>query len=353
MDLFLFLLSLFLILVSCELFTNGVEWAGVRFNLSEGAVGSVLAAVGTALPETMVPLIAILFHPSANNDGVEIGVGAIMGSPFMIGTLALFVCGLALIIFRRHRGSAAMHVDGSLIRRDLAFFLLAYSLAAIVALLPVEIRWARILLGFSLIPLYCIYIWYTLKTGAVSEEAPEQLYCYHFIKRMAGAKTEKTRQDDPPTWLILAQVLFAIVGIIIGASIFVEQIREIAASLQVSPLILALLIAPLATELPEMYNSFTWVRNGRDIYAIGNLTGAMVFQSCIPVTIGLLLTPWHINIGEPHQALQAVSMGIALLSAAVLFTCSSRKPLRCSNMLFGGLLYAFFIVMVVLTLGGA
>jgi cation:H+ antiporter len=49
------------IFVGSSLFTNGVEWVGCKFKLSEGVVGSVLTAIGTALPETIVPLIAIFF----------------------------------------------------------------------------------------------------------------------------------------------------------------------------------------------------------------------------------------------------------------------------------------------------
>jgi len=55
------ILSLFAILASCELFTNSIEWTGKKFKLNKGVTGSILAAVGTALPETIVPIIAILF----------------------------------------------------------------------------------------------------------------------------------------------------------------------------------------------------------------------------------------------------------------------------------------------------
>jgi len=50
--------------------------AGKKLDLSEGAVGSVLAAVGTALPETLIPIIAIVFAGDAA--GHEIGIGAIL-----------------------------------------------------------------------------------------------------------------------------------------------------------------------------------------------------------------------------------------------------------------------------------
>src|SRR4026208_289758 len=56
MDLLILAVALVIILLAAELFTNGIEWFGHKLNLAEGAVGSVLAAVGTALPGTVIPL---------------------------------------------------------------------------------------------------------------------------------------------------------------------------------------------------------------------------------------------------------------------------------------------------------
>ena len=77
-----------------------------------------------------------------------------------------------------------------------------------------------------------------------------------------------------------------------GAHLFVEELLGIADSLGVDALVLALILAPLATELPEKVNSFFWVREGKDALALGNISGAMVFQSTIPVGIGLIFTDW-------------------------------------------------------------
>jgi cation:H+ antiporter len=71
--------GLALILLAAEFFTNGVEHLGEKLNLGEGAVGSVLAAVGTAMPETLVPIVAILFSKGTSNH--EIGLGGIIGAP--------------------------------------------------------------------------------------------------------------------------------------------------------------------------------------------------------------------------------------------------------------------------------
>lgn len=84
LDVLMLIFSLAFILFSCFIFTNAVEWFGKKLNLSEGVVGSVLSAVGTALPETIIPIIAILF--SASEKSHEIVIGAIAGAPFMLGT---------------------------------------------------------------------------------------------------------------------------------------------------------------------------------------------------------------------------------------------------------------------------
>src|SRR5712691_10955869 len=101
MDILVLALAFLVILIGAELFTNSIEWFGRKLGLAEGAVGSVLAAVGTALPETMIPIIAILF--SGQTHSTEIGVGAILGAPFMLATLAMFVTGVAVMVQARRR----------------------------------------------------------------------------------------------------------------------------------------------------------------------------------------------------------------------------------------------------------
>jgi len=352
MDIIVFLLSFVVILAGCEFFTNGVEWTGKRFNLSEGAVGSVLAAVGTAMPETLVPLIAILML--GGEAGNEIGVGAILGAPFMLATLALFVCGLSVFLFARRRNTRTLHINGKLIRRDLKFFLLAYSLAAIAAFTPPSLGLFKTALGFLLIPLYIVYTIYTLKTGETGGgEDLKSLYFDKVIKRcLPGRANDKDcpTPREPHTVLILVQVVAALGAIILGANLFVNQINGLAEIIGINPLILSLIISPIATELPEKFNSMLWIRERKDTFAIGNITGAMVFQSCIPVTIGIVLTGWHLNIGNKIEFLEALTIGIALLSGVILYLRSSHTELKISGLMLGGLLYVLVIAIVLLSL---
>src|SRR3954464_4837535 len=103
MDVLILVGAFVVILIGAELFTNGIEWFGRKLELAEGAVGSVLAAVGTALPETMIPIIAIGFASEGSHSANEVGVGAILGAPFMLSTLAMFVTGVGVLAFRARR----------------------------------------------------------------------------------------------------------------------------------------------------------------------------------------------------------------------------------------------------------
>ena len=73
----MFLASVVVTLGGCALFTNGIEWLGKRLKVPEGVVGSVFAAIGTTLPETSIPIIAIFFGTGEARTAV--GLGAILG----------------------------------------------------------------------------------------------------------------------------------------------------------------------------------------------------------------------------------------------------------------------------------
>ena len=90
-NLIILLISLIVIVIASEIFTNAIESLGAKLKFSEGVTGSLFAAVGTALPESMVPLVAIFAGNSAEISE-EVGVGAILGAPFMLSTIANVSC---------------------------------------------------------------------------------------------------------------------------------------------------------------------------------------------------------------------------------------------------------------------
>ena len=279
MTLLLLLASFVLIVVGAALFTNAVEWLGERLDLGHGAVGSILAAVGTALPESTIPVIAVL----AGAEGEEVAIGAIIGAPFMLATVAmLLIAGSALAYRSRREAGRNVNADRQAVRRDLLHFLPAF--AAGVALGHVHSDVAHIAGAAGLVLVYVVYVRATLRGGGSHEE--EDLKPLRF---------SRSKDTPPSTVQIVAQLLFALALIIGGAELFVEEITKVAADVGVSALVLSLIIAPLATELPEKLNSVIWIRADKDQLAVGNVTGAMAFQATIPVALGLLVTDWELD----------------------------------------------------------
>lgn len=318
--------SLGIILVSAELFTNGVEWLGKRLNLSEGAVGSILAAVGTALPETLVPIIAIMF--GVGETAKEIGVGAILGAPFMLGTLALFVTGTAVIVFSllRRRGTE-MKIERTVMLRDLGFFLVVYSVAILAAFLDTHSQ--KLTVSVILILAYVFYAYNTIRSGRGIGESELNPLIFARGNYFPGLRR------------ILAQVFVALFGIVIGAKIFVGGIENLAEMWQLPAFILSIIITPIATELPEKFNSVIWVSQRKDTLALGNITGAMVFQSSIIPAIGIWLTPWVLTKAALTSAI------LVLISAALIFFhVLFKRHLSAFVLLSGGFFYLLFLFLV-------
>jgi cation:H+ antiporter len=350
-DLVILAIAFVIILLGAELFTNGIEWFGRKLELAEGAVGSVLAAVGTALPETMIPIIAILFATGANEaTSHAIGIGAILGAPFMLSTLAMFVTGVAVLIVARRRPQGdVMPVDTRVLAHDMRYFAIAYAIAVGAAFLPLEPVWMKWIVAAVLIG---IYAWYV---KAHFEADPDvdatDLAPLRFRRLDPGGRRQNA--ETPRLRVVNLQVLAALGLIVIGAVFFVQAVEHIAVQIGVDEALLALVIAPIATELPEKFNSIIWVRQGKDTLAMGNITGAMVFQSTIPTVVALLFasSAWHIG---PGSYTAFASAGIAFLASAAIFIPMARRGvLRGRDLLVGGVFYLAYLGFVVAVVTGA
>ena len=304
MDVVLLLTSFAVILAGALLFTNAVEWIGHRLELGEGAVGSLLAAVGTAMPETLIAIVALL---GAAEGADQVAIGAIVGAPFLLGTLAMGLVGLFAYLYRRRREQGLeLKAHRPTLERDLLFFLLFFSISLALAWGAPDAL--RIPAGIAVILAYPLYVARTLRGGGEVQDQ-ETLNPLIFERRAE-------RGESPALALCVLQLLVGLGAMVGGAHLFVEELLHIADSIGVEAVVLALILAPLATELPEKVNSFFWVREGKDSLALGNITGAMVFQSTIPVGIGLIFTDWELS----GNAALSVVLGLAggLLAYEVL-----------------------------------
>ena len=340
MDIVVLFLALVVILVGAELFTNGIEWFGRKLDLAEGAVGSVLAAVGTALPETMIPFIAIVF--GGGGASTEVGVGAVLGAPFMLGTLAMFVTGVAILASRKHRRQGVeVAVNQKVLLHDIRWFVLSYGLAIAAAFLPPGFEMGKVGVAIALLVVYGWYVRAHLSAEAGEHDEDIAPLRLRHLDRWRG------HHRVPRLRVVGVQVVLALACIVVGAVFFVGAVQGLAASLGVGSELLALVIAPIATELPEKFNSVIWVRQGKDTLALGNITGAMVFQSAIPTSVALVFAPAAWSIG-PDSALSFLSAGIALASLAAIFLqLRFGRRLTGRGLAVGGIFYVAYLGLVI------
>lgn len=280
MSYLLLVLSFALLLLGAVVFTNAVEWVGHHLGLGAGAVGSILAAVATALPESIIPVVAII----AGQKTGGIAIGAILGAPFLLGTLALGLVGIAAFGFRSRRDQGRrLELHRQTTSRDLVFFLAFFGAAMVLGV--VGGRVVNVVAAVVLVAAYVTYVVRSVRRGG-EVQAEEELKALYL---------DWTKDDPPHVWQAVVQLLAGLAAIIGGAHLFVTVIEQLAHQFGVPALVLALVLAPLATELPEKANSFLWTRRGKDALAVGNITGAMVFQSMVPVAVGMAFTPWQLR----------------------------------------------------------
>lgn len=308
------------IYLACEWFINAVEWLGARLQVGSIAVGSVLAAVGTALPESVVTLVAVVVGRSHETD--QIAVGAALGGPLVVGTIAYGITGAMLLMKRRERVSAARasvapggltgldSVDLDRLARDQTWFIAIFVFKVALGLIAFAFKsW----LGLVFFIVYAIYFWKEM-SGEGERASGDDL---------APLKLQP-RKASPETWVVVAQTIATLVVIFAASHLFVKQLEWAGPVIGLSPVVVALLLSPIATELPEVMNAIIWVRQGKTRLALANISGAMMIQATVPSGIGLLGTPWRFDT-------PLVLAGVATLSAVayllVLFRTRRITPL--------------------------
>jgi len=329
--------GLVVILIGCDVFTNSIEWLGKKLDLNEGVLGSIFAAVGTALPETLIPIVAVIFGASTGSteNAHDVGIGAIIGAPFMLATVAMLVTGIAVLIFSRQgRRTPVMKVNSKILSRDIRFFLLAFAIAIVSGFIDSQAIKVAIAIGLVFYYLFYVYKHATDAGDESPDEDVEDLSPLHFART----------RENPPMSRVVLQIIAGLAMIIGAATLFVQYVTDVANSLGVTTLILSLIIVPLATELPEKFNSVLWVRRSKDTLALGNITGAMVFQSTLPVAFGMVFTEWHINAEYAPAFAQAA---LAIVAALILFGMMVRQGrLSATALLISGFWYAVWLVLV-------
>ena len=317
------------IYLSCELFVNGVEWVGRKLAVGQKATGSILAAFGTALPESIVTLVAVAFGGSLAVK--ELGVGAALGGPLALATIAYATVGIVLLLARRELPrTPEIRGDFRVLARDQGWFLAIF--VCKIALGLIAFAW-KPWLGLFFLAAYGLYIRQEMAGGGDGMEG------------VMEPLTFARHVDVPGTGIAILQTMLALVVIFFASHVFVSQLEALGPALGLQPQLLALLLSPIATELPETMNAIIWVRQGKYRLALANISGAMMIQATIPTAFGLFWTPWLLStpllLAGAVTALAIIAMFLAFGAGMV-----SRRLLASMGLLyflFAGLLLALHL----------
>jgi len=312
---------------ACEYFVNGVEWVGRKAGISQNAVGTVLAAFGTALPESVVTFVAVVFGHTA--EAKNIGVGAALGGPLVLATIAYPIVGVMLLLTRSQRPNAPIEVNRQRLCRDQAWFLLIFIFKIGLGFLAFALKpW----LGWIFLAAYVAYTWAeVLHEGDAAEGELEPLL---FQRHAAGE----------PRWSMIAgQTLLALVVIFVASHVFVAQLDTIGPWLGIPSTVVALFLSPIATELPETMNAIIWIRQGKHRLALSNISGSMMVQATVPTALGLFFTPW---LFDGALAVAAVITAGAVSGLLLLLRNNALTPVRLASFGVGYALFALGIWLV-------
>jgi len=320
--------SAVIIYFACEFFVNGVEWVGRKLSVGTTATGTILAAFGTALPESVVTFVAVAF--GKGDAQRELGVGAALGGPLVLSTIAYATVGLTLLLSGRELlKTGDVRAQFQRLSRDQGWFLAIFLVKLTVGLIAFAYKpW----LGVLFLGAYALYFWREMSRdeGDEIEEALEPLI-------LAGK-----RPGEPPLALSLVQTLVALVVIFGASRLFVSQLDALGPALGIKPQLLALLLSPIATELPETMNAIIWVRQGKHRLALANISGAMMIQATVPTAFGLFWTPWLL---DRSLILAGASTAVAV---AVMFISFRRGVISRGFLASMGLFYVLFASLLVL-----
>lgn len=333
---------------ACEWFVNAVEWLGQRLRVGPLAVGTILAAFGTALPESVVTFVAVVFGDSDAQK--DIGVGAAMGGPLALATVAYGVTGWMMLSRRRRRVAATVSAGGNggdgrrpdvdlpadpgadvgdvaKLARDQRWFLAIFVVKVALGLVAFAVKpW----LGLLFFAAYAVYFWREIRSegdrGDAAELAPLLL---------------QRRRAIPATWAVVAQTLLTLTMIFAASQLFVHQLDAIGPMLGLPAAVTALLLSPIATELPEIMNAVIWIRQGKTPLALANISGAMMIQATVPSGLGLLFTPWRFDAA-------LLLSGVATMAAIVYLLILLRLGrFNAKTLSWAALFYAGFAICLI------
>lgn len=242
-----------------ELLILGSRILAKKFNISPVLVGITLVAFGTSLPELIVSFIAI-----AKGDTGFV-IGNVIGSN--IANIGLVLGTTSIII--------PIYISYRKIKYDL-YFLLFITLLLLIFIYNSELG---ILQGLIFILLLMPYCWYLYKKNNIIDDN------YH-------------GDYKDSYWPLSIKILAGIVGLGLGANLFVLGAKGIAIFLGVPSIVIGMSIVAIGTSLPELATSISAARYNQSGLIIGNIIGSNIINIIVVLGVTIIYRSIDIKFSE-------------------------------------------------------
>ena len=255
MDILILILGLAILVVGAEILIRGSVSFGKKLNISLFAIGVVIVAAGTSLPELASSINAVL------NNHSDLALGAVVGSN--IANLILVMAATTIIV-------PITNITNNQINQ----------------------AWINIALGICLIIMSYFYFNYLF--GIISLIALT-LIMYFQIKK-GSILVDDIDKDEYSIFISLILIIFGIIFLIYGSDLFVNSAIILAKKLQVSEAAIGLSLIAFGTSLPELVIGIMSALKRKVDFALGNILGSNIYN-----VLGVLgISSFFGNFGMPE-----------------------------------------------------
>ena len=303
MDILILILGLAILVVGAEILIRGSVSFGKKLNISLFAIGVVIVAAGTSLPELASSINAVL------NNHSDLALGAVVGSN--IANLILVMAATTIIV-------PITNITNNQINQ----------------------AWINIALGICLIIMSYFYFNYLF--GIISLIALT-LIMYFQIKK-GSILVDDIDKDEYSIFISLILIIFGVIFLIYGSDLFVNSAINLAKKLQVSEAVIGLSLIAFGTSLPELVIGIMSALKRKVDFALGNILGSNIYN-----VLGVLgISSFFGNFGMPEiLATQDLYFMLLITFVILIFMFIFKKLGRLYGsvglMLYLGYIYYIFI----------
>ena len=267
------------LILASWILSYGAEHLSVRFGAK--FVGRTLLSVATTLPE-----IAIVIY-AASVGLYEVAIGAGLGSNILMMTLGLAL--MLLIATTRLSKAPLKRIDVSTFKIDKVFLLVSALISAVLLL-----DGYNFIDGFIFVGMFVAYVLIAYIEMKREQKISEPVVVKTVEGKSIATPVHISTNKNDMTKAILAFVAGTI-GIVVGAGPFIHSLQTFSEDIGVSTIVLAVIISPIAGEMPEKISMMILARKGAagTAIAIANVLGSKILNNSLLLGVAILAAMYH------------------------------------------------------------